>query len=202
MVRIARPVRRTSAEIQATQTVGAVRLGRLIFTNLRRALVYVTAIHVPIAGLALLPILLGAPPLLFPVHVVLLELVIDPVCSLAFEAEPREPDAMSRPPRPRRSLFGLARGFPSWRPCLASSSPVFNRRARPRPRCRLCRSGRRQPRAGRGDRASTGAGLVAPHRCMFWGTCSALAAVLLTALYIPALSGVFQFAAPPPSSCP
>ena len=59
MVRIARPVRRTSAEIQATQTVGAVHLGRLIFTNLRRALVYVTAIHVPIAGLALLAAVLG-----------------------------------------------------------------------------------------------------------------------------------------------
>lgn len=58
--------------------VGGVRLGRRIFANLRRALTYVTAIHVPIAGLALGPVLLGLPPLLFPMHVVLLELVIDP----------------------------------------------------------------------------------------------------------------------------
>jgi Ca2+-transporting ATPase len=65
------------------------------------------AIHVPIAGLALAPILLGMPPLFFPMHVVLLELIIDPVCSLAFEAERSEARAMQRPPRPvSESLFG------------------------------------------------------------------------------------------------
>src|SRR5690606_32476570 len=61
--------------------VGGVRLGRRIFANLRKALTYITAVHVPLAGLALLPILFGWPPLFFPMHVVLLELVIDPVCS-------------------------------------------------------------------------------------------------------------------------
>jgi Ca2+-transporting ATPase len=87
--------------------VGGIRLGRRIFTNLRKALTFVTAIHVPIAGLALLPILLGLPPLLFPLHVVLLELVIDPVSSMVFEAEPGRLDAMRRPPRPAREpLFG------------------------------------------------------------------------------------------------
>lgn len=89
--------------------VGAVRLGRRIFSNLRRALTYITAIHVPIAGLALAPVLLGLPPLLFPMHVVLLELVIDPTCALVFEAEPSERDAMKRPPRRREeALFGSA----------------------------------------------------------------------------------------------
>ncbi|MDQ0463634.1 Ca2+-transporting ATPase [Caulobacter ginsengisoli] len=88
--------------------VGGVRLGRRIFTNLRRALTYVTAIHVPIAGLALAPILLGLPPMLFPMHVVLMELAIDPTCALVFEAEPSERDAMRRPPRrPDETLFGL-----------------------------------------------------------------------------------------------
>jgi Ca2+-transporting ATPase len=87
--------------------VGGVRLGRRIYDNLRRALTYVTAIHVPIAGLALAPVLLGAPPMLFPVQVVFLELVIDPVCSLVFEGEPSDRDSMKRPPRsPRASLFG------------------------------------------------------------------------------------------------
>jgi Ca2+-transporting ATPase len=87
--------------------VGGVRLGRRIFANLRRALTYITAIHVPIAGLALFPLLLGLPPMLFPMHVVLLELVVDPVCSLVFEGEPSETAAMRRPPRnPRESLFG------------------------------------------------------------------------------------------------
>lgn len=87
--------------------VGGVRLGRRIFSNLRRALIYITAIHVPIAGLALAPVLLGLPPLLLPMHVVLLELVIDPTCSLVFEAEPSDAGAMRRPPRPRaEALFG------------------------------------------------------------------------------------------------
>ncbi|HEX5008526.1 MAG TPA: cation-translocating P-type ATPase [Hyphomonadaceae bacterium] len=88
--------------------VGGVRLGRRIFANLRKALIFVTAVHVPLAGLALIPILLGWPPLFMPMHVVLLELVIDPACSLVFEAEASEADAMTRPPRnPREPLFGV-----------------------------------------------------------------------------------------------
>ncbi|MES2607063.1 MAG: cation-translocating P-type ATPase, partial [Pseudomonadota bacterium] len=88
--------------------VGGVRLGRRIFANLRRALTYITAIHVPIAGLALLPVLMGLPPILFPMHVVLLELAIDPICALVFESEPSESSAMRQPPRrPSESLFGL-----------------------------------------------------------------------------------------------
>jgi Ca2+-transporting ATPase len=89
--------------------VGGVRLGRRIFANLRRALVYVTAIHVPIAGIALAPIAMGWPQLLFPMHVVLLELAIDPLCALVFEGEPSERTAMRRPPRPKdEPLFGPA----------------------------------------------------------------------------------------------
>ena len=86
--------------------VGGVRLGRRIFINLRRALVFIVAIHVPIAGLALAPVVLGMPQLLWPMHVMLLELVIDPTCALVFENEPSDRDAMRRPPRdPRDGLF-------------------------------------------------------------------------------------------------
>jgi Ca2+-transporting ATPase len=81
--------------------VGGVRMGRRIFDNLRKVMLYITAIHVPIAGLALLPLLLGLPPLLMPVHVVLTEMVIDPMCSLAFEGAPEDPRLMQRPPRRR-----------------------------------------------------------------------------------------------------
>ena len=94
--------------------VDGVRMGRRIFDNLRKAMIYIAAIHVPVAGLALLPLLLGLPPLLLPLHVVLIEMVIDPVCSIAFENEPEEGDIMRRPPRsPREPLmampqFGLA----------------------------------------------------------------------------------------------
>ena len=78
--------------------VDGVRAGRRIFTNLRRAMSYLFAVHVPIVGLSLFPIL-GGPMLLLPVHVVLLELIIDPACSLVFEAEAASPREMRVPPR-------------------------------------------------------------------------------------------------------
>lgn len=82
--------------------VKAIRLGRRIFDNLRKAMAYILAVHVPIAGLSLIPVLFGWPLVLLPVHVVFLELIIDPACSVAFEAEPEEPNVMSRPPRNRK----------------------------------------------------------------------------------------------------
>jgi Ca2+-transporting ATPase len=86
--------------------VAAIRLGRRIFDNLKKAMSYVLAIHVPIAGLALIPVLLKWPLVLLPVHVVFLELIIDPACSVAFEAEPEEENVMNRPPRdPQEPLF-------------------------------------------------------------------------------------------------
>jgi Ca2+-transporting ATPase len=79
--------------------VHAVRLGRRIYDNLRKAMGYILAIHVPIAGLALLPILLGWPLVLTPMLIALLELIIDPACSVVLEAEQEESDVMRRPPR-------------------------------------------------------------------------------------------------------
>ncbi len=86
--------------------IGGIQLGRRIFTNLRKALIFITATHIPIAGLALLPVLFALPPLFFPMHVILLELAIDPVCSLVFEAEPATPAIMRQPPRKHALLFG------------------------------------------------------------------------------------------------
>jgi len=87
--------------------VQAIRLGRRVFDNIRKAMAYVLAIHVPIAGMSLLPILFQWPLVLFPVHIAFLELIIDPACSIAFEAEPAEADVMERPPRdPRERLLG------------------------------------------------------------------------------------------------
>jgi len=79
--------------------VQAIRLGRRIFDNLKKAMAYVMATHVPIAGLALVPVILKWPIVMLPLHVVFLELIIDPSCSIAFEAEPEESDVMQRPPR-------------------------------------------------------------------------------------------------------
>lgn len=80
--------------------VTTVRLGRRIYDNLRKAMSFILAVHVPIAGLALMPFLFGMPILFGPVHIAFLEMVIDPVCSLVFEAEAEEDGVMARPPRP------------------------------------------------------------------------------------------------------
>lgn len=80
--------------------VKAVRLGRRIYDNIRKAMGFIFAVHVPIAGLALLPLVFGLPILFGPMHIAFLEMVIDPVCSLVFEAETEEDDVMRRPPRP------------------------------------------------------------------------------------------------------
>ena len=89
--------------------VRAVRLGRRIFNNLRKAMSFLLAVHVPIAGLALLPALAGWPLALLPVHVVFLELIIDPASSIAFEAEPEDRAVMQQPPRPAGArLFSRA----------------------------------------------------------------------------------------------
>ena len=86
--------------------VTTVRLGRRIYDNLRKAMSFILAVHVPIAGLALMPLLFGMPILFGPMHIAFLEMVIDPVCSLVFEAETEEDGTMSRPPRnPEEPLF-------------------------------------------------------------------------------------------------
>ncbi|MCL5125387.1 MAG: cation-translocating P-type ATPase [Deltaproteobacteria bacterium] len=87
--------------------VETIKIGRRIYDNLRKTMAYIFAIHVPIAGMSFIPILLGWPLVLYPVHVAFLELIIDPACSLVFEAEPEESDVMRRPPRrPNEKLFG------------------------------------------------------------------------------------------------
>ncbi|MDD5066793.1 MAG: cation-translocating P-type ATPase [bacterium] len=86
--------------------VQAVRMGRRIFDNIKKAMAYILGIHVPIAGMSLIPVLFKMPLVLLPVHIVFLELIIDPVCSVVFEAEPEEKDVMKRMPRdPREPLF-------------------------------------------------------------------------------------------------
>lgn len=90
--------------------VGAIKMGRRIFDNLQKALGYIFAIHVPIAGLSLIPVMFADLPLiLWPVHIVFLELIIDPACSIIFEAEKEEPGMMNRPPKAIEEPFFGAR---------------------------------------------------------------------------------------------
>lgn len=86
--------------------VAAIKLGRRIFDNLKKAMAYTLAVHVPIAGLSLIAVLLGWPLILLPIHIAFLHLIIDPACTIVFEAEPAENNTMQRPPRdPKTSLF-------------------------------------------------------------------------------------------------
>jgi Ca2+-transporting ATPase len=99
--------------------VQAVRLGRRIFDNLKKAIAYIFAIHVPIAGMSFLPILFNLPIALLPAHIAFLELIIDPACSTVFESCAEEKNIMMRPPRNldeplfgRQSfIFSLMRGL-------------------------------------------------------------------------------------------
>jgi Ca2+-transporting ATPase len=121
--------------------VTAVRYGRRVFDNLRKAIVFVVAVHVPIVGLSILPVLFGWPLILMPVHILFLQLIIDPACSVVFEAEPIEADAMTRPPRPREArlfdssvlirgllqgagLLGVLLGLYAWTRTIAKSDDV------------------------------------------------------------------------------
>ncbi|MGE5452951.1 MAG: cation-translocating P-type ATPase [Acidobacteriota bacterium] len=91
----------------------AVAHGRRIDDNLRKAMAFVLAVHVPIAGLSILPLIMGWPLIFSPVHIAFLELIIDPVCSIVFEAEPAEPQVMRKAPRkPGTPLF--SRGLLLW----------------------------------------------------------------------------------------
>ena len=98
--------------------VKTIRLGRRIYDNLRKAIEYIIAIHIPIAGLAILPLIMGLPLMLTPIHIAFLEMVIDPACSVVLEAEKEESDVMKRPPRnpksqllmPQRIWWGAIQG--------------------------------------------------------------------------------------------
>ncbi len=89
--------------------VQAVRTGRRIFDNLKKAIAFIFSVHIPIAGMSLIPVLLKWPLALLPVHILFLELIIDPACTVVFEMEADEKDVMNRPPRRLgEPLFGRA----------------------------------------------------------------------------------------------
>lgn len=188
--------------------VGGVRMGRRIFDNLRNVMVYIAAIHVPLAGLAVLPLLFGLPPLMLPAHVVLTEMVIDPVCALAFEGAPEAPWLMRRPPRRQDEAFIgwplLAQGVVQGGSLLAAALAVYA----------LALHVGREVDAARtlavvgltvgnlllvavnlsassGARALTQAGARA-----FWGVCAAASAALVLALLLPGARQLLHFAPP------
>jgi Ca2+-transporting ATPase len=100
--------------------VDAVKHGRRIYDNLQKAMGYIMTIHIPIIILSILPAwIMNMPLLLMPLHIVFLELIIDPVCAIAFENEPNESNSMNRPPRPMSDTFF------GWRKLIGSLTTGF-----------------------------------------------------------------------------
>jgi P-type Ca2+ transporter type 2C len=182
-----------------------VRVGRRIFDNLRKAMSYILAVHVPIAGMALLPVLFGWPALLFPMHIALLELIIDPACSVAFENEPAESDVMQRPPRDASApLFAgttlwlaLLQGLGVLAAVLAAFSWATTRLPEPEARAfafaTLVVGNLALILSNRSATHSLWATLHIPNRTL-WVVVALAFGLLLAALYVPWAVGVLRFA--------
>jgi Ca2+-transporting ATPase len=184
--------------------VGAVRLGRRIFDNLRKSMSYILAVHVPIAGMALLPVLLGWPTVLFPLHIAFLELVIDPACSMVFENEPEEADVMQRPPRDVTTpLFGgktLGLAFLQGLGALAlvlvatvwGAAELTEGAARAFAFATLVCTNLALIFSSRSRAVSLWASLWVPNRTL-WLVVAAALLLMLLALYVPWLAQLFVF---------
>ncbi len=185
--------------------VGAVRLGRRIFDNLRKSMSYILAVHVPIAGAALLPVLLGWPTLMYPLHIAFLELVIDPACSMVFENEPSELDVMQRPPRdPQAPLFAgttlvlaLLQGLVVLLAVMGAYAWGASWLAEPAARAfaftTLVMGNLALIFSNRSSTVSLWACLLVPNRAL-WMVAGLTTGLLALTLYQPWVSGLFQFA--------
>ena len=186
--------------------VATVRLGRRIYENIRNAMRYLIAVHVPIAGAAFLPVVFGWPALLLPVHVVFLEFVIDPACSIIFEAEQSDAEAMLRPPRdPRARLFdaatllgALAVGAAMLAALLiacgwASAAGRSDEEVRATGFAAIVFGNLALILANRSREQSLIETLARPNPALWWVVGGALAA-LAAALYVPSVRGLFRFA--------
>ena len=180
------------------------RLGRRIFDNLRKSMSYILAVHVPIAGMALLPVLLGWPTVLFPMHIAFLELVIDPACSMVFENEPAESDVMQRPPRDvQQPLFGgmtlglaLLQGLGALAVVLAATvwgaGQLTEGGARALAFAVLVFTNLALILSNRSRAGAFWAGLWVPNHTL-WGVVAAALGLLGLVLYVPWLAGLFLF---------
>jgi len=185
--------------------VKTIRLGRRIYDNLRKAIEYIISVHIPVAGLALLPLLLGLPLILTPIHIAFLEMVIDPACSVVFEAENEEDDVMQRPPRDpaspllhnKRIVWGVLQGLI----VLALLAGIFITAARigmPEPDLRalvftsLVFMNMGLILVNRSFKASLFSAILRPNRSL-WILFSGVTALLATAVFWPPAQKLFHF---------
>jgi Ca2+-transporting ATPase len=185
--------------------VEAVRQGRRIIDNLKKAIAYILSIHVPIAGLSLLPVIFKWPLILLPVHVVFLELVIDPICSIVFEAEREEANVMNRPPRRLdEPLFGrrtialsllqgvIVLGIVMAVYAIALHRGLGENEARTLTYTTLVIANLSLVLTNRSWTRSLFSTLRVPNSALWWVVSSAVG-VLVLILYVPFLRGLFRF---------
>jgi Ca2+-transporting ATPase len=187
--------------------VAGIRNGRVIFANIRRALRYILAVHVPVAGMALAPLLLGGPLVLSPVLVVFLELIIDPACTLVFERQPMRRDVMHQAPRPAaQPIFSggeIARALVDGLAGLAGAAAAYLLAWRAGLADTEIRAlaftaivgGNLALLALNRDERGLGGALLADNSA-FWIIVAATSALLAAGLYLPAVAAVFRFSAP------
>ena len=184
--------------------VNAIRRGRHIHANLRKAMVYIAAVHVPTAGIALLPLMLGWPVVLYPLHIVFIELIIAPACALAYENEAEEPDLMRRPPRRRdapllgRRMLALALSQGLLVLALAACAYAWALAAMPAPQARaftfalLVAANVGLIFANR-SRSLTLFGVLRQPNRVAWLVAAAALAALALVLFVAPLAALFQF---------
>lgn len=184
--------------------VQAVRSGRQIFANMQKSMSYILGTHVPIAGMALIPVLLGWPILLYPMHIVFLELMINPACALAFENEPPEPGQMRAPPRkPDAPLFGGATmvyaallGLGGLLAVLGAYGWALHHLPEAQARsfgfATLVATNIAQIFANRSHTRNILQSLRTPNR-VAWLVAGVAAAMFALAMYVPVLAGLFRF---------
>jgi Ca2+-transporting ATPase len=189
--------------------VKGVRTGRRIFNNLKKAMLYIFVVHIPIAGLSLVPVLLGWPLMLLPVHIVFLELIIDPACTVIFEAEREESGVMGRPPRRlsdslfggRSLVLGLIQGGIVLSADLALlfwALPIYGEQiARASAFTAMILGNLGLILLSRAGKRSLLETLLAPNAPQAWITIGSLA-LLGLALFVPWLQKLFMFASIPP----
>jgi Ca2+-transporting ATPase len=191
-----------------TAMVGAVRLGRRIYDNIRNAMRYLIAVHLPLAGMAFIPLAVGWPFFFFPVHVVFLEFVIDPACSIVFEAERSDAHIMERAPRPAsQRLFdrgALAIGIALGVATLAAVAIVYGAAlalalgegaARALAFSTLVTANLALILVNRSHHLTLREMAARPNQAVRWIVSGTLLA-LLAILYVPALAKIFRFAPP------
>ncbi len=184
--------------------VRAIRSGRQIYQNMQKSMSYILGVHAAVAGMALVPVLLGWPILLYPMHIVFLELMIDPTCALAFENEPADPKLMQTPPRdPAAPLFGgptvmsaLLIGLGSLVTVLAAYglALIYMDEARARAFAFGClvAANIAQIFANRSHTRSLLASLRTPNRVV-WLVAGTALGMLVLVVYLPLLAELFRF---------